>query len=178
MSCINRDVDKEADIEEELMEYVSSQFSDFFEQYEDWKTTQSSNDIIDVNDMDLGEGSEPLYQSQSSSDLVRIQGTLSSKSSHLEERSQPSYMEDFDELDPTYNLGVNFITFLIFFMYNKIFFRSEEEDSEDEEEQMLDSTDYLVSIRESKLKELLSRCCKTDGCYEPCLITQSDKHRG
>ena len=64
------------------------------------------------------------------------------------------------------------------FIYNHIFFHSEEEDSEDEEEQMLNSPDYLVSIRESKLKELLSRCCKTDGCYDPCLIIQSDKHRG
>ena len=111
MSYINRSVNKEADIEEEQMEYVSSQFSDFFEQYEDWKTTQSSNDILDVNDMNLGDGSEPLYQSQSSSDLVRIPSTLSS---HLEEGSQPSLVEDFDELDSTYNPGVDFISLLIF----------------------------------------------------------------
>ena len=68
-------IKKEADLEEEQVEHISSQLSDFFKQYEDWKTIQFSN-ILDVNDMNLGDGSEPLYQSQSSSDLVRIPSTL------------------------------------------------------------------------------------------------------
>ena len=95
-------------MEEEKIELVSSQFSDFFDEYEDWKTTQSSNDILDVNDMDLGEGIKSVYQSQSSSDLVRIPSS-SSKSSYLEEGSQPSYTQDFNKLDTSYNLGENYI---------------------------------------------------------------------
>ena len=70
------------------------------------------------------------------------------------------------------------ITFTNTLIYHNIYFHLEDDDSEDDEEEMQDSIDHLVSIRESKLKELLSRCCKTEGCYEPCLITQSVKQRG
>ena len=44
--------------------------------------------------------------------------------------------------------------------------------SDDEEEEDIDP---IVLIQESKLKDLLSRNCFTEGCEEPCLIEQSNR---